>query len=238
MEFSVIIPALNEEKCIENCINSVLNQTYPRDRYEIIVSDGASKDKTAKIAKKYADKVVVSKKRGIWWGRNYGAKFAKGKYLVFIDADTIIDRDYLKTVHPYLERGYVGVSTGFRFSERNLRIRLIEGYLTLFWKIASATGFKQLLGFSLCIPKKTFKEVGGFKDFYMEDAMINRDLKKFGKIKYISEKKVTTSPRKYEKQGFILASLRYNKCEIVDILRSRSKLLHKKLSSEKYLEIR
>jgi glycosyltransferase involved in cell wall biosynthesis len=52
MEFSIIIPAMNEEKLIENCLRSISDQTFPRDQYEIIVSDGCSKDGTIEISKK------------------------------------------------------------------------------------------------------------------------------------------------------------------------------------------
>jgi len=99
MEISVIVPTLNEENYLEDCLKSILRQTFPRNEYEIIVSDGSSEDRTVEIANKYADRVVVSKKRGIWWGRNYGAKFARGRFLVFIDADTKIKEDYLETVY-------------------------------------------------------------------------------------------------------------------------------------------
>ena len=54
---SVVIAAKNEEKNIENCIKSVLEQTYPRYKIEIIVVDNNSIDKTKEIAKKYTDKV-------------------------------------------------------------------------------------------------------------------------------------------------------------------------------------
>ena len=98
MEISVIVPTLNEENYIEGCLESISKQTIPRDKYEIIVSDGSSTDRTVEIANKYADLVVVSEKRGIWWGRNYGAEYARGRFLVFIDADTQIKKDYLETV--------------------------------------------------------------------------------------------------------------------------------------------
>ncbi len=44
MDFSVIVPALNEEAYIEACLKSILKQTLPRNNYEIIVSDGGSND--------------------------------------------------------------------------------------------------------------------------------------------------------------------------------------------------
>ena len=66
---SVIVPTLNEEKYLESCLKSIKNQDY-QGEYEIIVSDGGSKDKTLKIAKKYADKVITCDKKGIAYGRN------------------------------------------------------------------------------------------------------------------------------------------------------------------------
>ena len=49
---SVIIPTLNSGGTIERCINSLLNQSYPREKFEIIVVDGISEDDSVKIAKK------------------------------------------------------------------------------------------------------------------------------------------------------------------------------------------
>jgi glycosyltransferase involved in cell wall biosynthesis len=60
LEFSVIVPALNEETYIEACLKSISRQTLPRNSYEIIVSDGGSNDRTVEIARKYADRVIVS----------------------------------------------------------------------------------------------------------------------------------------------------------------------------------
>jgi glycosyltransferase involved in cell wall biosynthesis len=62
MKVSVIIPTYNEENYIKNCILALRNQDY-KGEYEIIVSDGNSKDNTVKIAKKFADKVVVCEKK-------------------------------------------------------------------------------------------------------------------------------------------------------------------------------
>ena len=96
MEVSFIIPTLNEEKLIEQCLRSIKGQKT-KLKYEIIVSDGNSKDNTRKIAKKYA-KVVICKQKGIPHARNYGASFAKGKLFVFIDADVILPSDYIEKI--------------------------------------------------------------------------------------------------------------------------------------------
>ena len=55
---SIIIPALNEERDIEACLSSLSQQTYPRERYEIIVVDNGSQDATKSLASKYADQVI------------------------------------------------------------------------------------------------------------------------------------------------------------------------------------
>lgn len=203
MEFSVIIPTLNEENYIEDCVKSILSQTFPRDRYEIIISDGASEDKTVEIAKKYADIVVISKKRGIWWGRDLGAKFAKGKYLVFIDADTTIKEDYLEVVHKYLEKGVVGLTMGFEIGDKSSRLRII-GYMgNCYWWLNSKMGNGSLIGINICVPKDVFMKIGGFKEYALEDAALDRDLRLEGETLFLIERKVVTSARRLEEYGAI-----------------------------------
>jgi len=203
MEISVIVPTLNEEKNIERCLKSISKQTLPRSKYEIVISDTYSTDKTIKIAKKYADKIVMTRKRGLWYGRNFGARYAKGKYFVFIDADTSIDRDYLNAIYACFEKGYLGVSTSFRFSGRSLGIKITEGILTSYYALKSFLHMDHLLGFNICVSRKGMELTGGFRNLTLEDTGMADDLKKFGRIKYISQKLVTTSSRRLEEDGII-----------------------------------
>ena len=92
---SIIIPAYNEEKFIEQTLISLKKQNCGIP-YEIIVCDNNSKDKTPEIAQKYADKVVSETKQGGGYARNKGASIAQGKYLVFTDADTVFPENYLE----------------------------------------------------------------------------------------------------------------------------------------------
>ena len=100
MDVSFIVPALNEEKCLEKTLRSIKAQKT-KLKFEIIVVDGGSKDKTVEIAKKYA-RVPREKSRSISSARNMGAELGKGKLLVFIDADTVLPRDYLQIVWDYM----------------------------------------------------------------------------------------------------------------------------------------
>ena len=84
---SVIITTRNEERNIENCIQSILKQTY--SPIQIIVVDNNSLDNTKKIAKKFT-KFVYDKGPERSAQRNFGAQKAEGEYLVFIDCDMIL----------------------------------------------------------------------------------------------------------------------------------------------------
>jgi len=83
---SVVITTKNEAKNIENCLKSILQQTYQSDRIEIIVVDNNSNDATKAIAEKYTDK-VFNKGPERSAQRNFGARQAKGQYYLYLDAD-------------------------------------------------------------------------------------------------------------------------------------------------------
>ena len=87
---SVIIPIYNQEDNIKECALALLNQTYPRDQYELLFIDNGSTDKTSEILAsldipitKYTDK------KNSYAARNYGLSIAKGKVIAFIDGDCI-----------------------------------------------------------------------------------------------------------------------------------------------------
>lgn len=91
---SIIIPVYNVEKYIEECLNSIINQTYKN--LEIIVIDDGSTDNSYQVCKHIANKdnrIKLFKKTnsGVSDTRNYGIKKATGDYISFIDADDYLD---------------------------------------------------------------------------------------------------------------------------------------------------
>ncbi len=81
-KISVIIPTHNSEKTIENCVQSIAAQNFPRNEYEIIVVDDGSKDNTVKLAKLAgADNVIVTKPCFQGAARNIGVKNSRGNFL-------------------------------------------------------------------------------------------------------------------------------------------------------------
>ena len=95
---SVIIPAYNVELYLEQCVESILNQTY-RNIEVIIINDG-SIDKTGEIADrlKIVDEriiVIHNQNKGVSASRNDGLQKSTGDYIVFVDADDFLSDDYV-----------------------------------------------------------------------------------------------------------------------------------------------
>lgn len=92
---SIIIPVRNEEKNLPRLLESIKRLNYPKKKYEIIVVDGCSSDRTRSIAKAYKARVVdnVFKIRGA--GCQLGVNVAKGKFLAFTDADCVVPANWL-----------------------------------------------------------------------------------------------------------------------------------------------
>ena len=104
---SVIIPVYNSEKYIEKCINSVLEQDY--QEFELILINDGSKDGSLKILERYKEKykekiVLVNQENcGVSKTRNKAIQMANGKYIMFIDNDDFIDKDYVKVKQENME---------------------------------------------------------------------------------------------------------------------------------------
>ncbi|HMJ91193.1 MAG TPA: glycosyltransferase family 2 protein [Candidatus Acidoferrum sp.] len=94
---SFIIPTLNAAALLDNCLASIAKQTYPRDRYEIILADAMSNDGTREIAAKFGAIVVDDRGRDMEQGKRLALQHATGDYIVFVDADNELTHpDYIE----------------------------------------------------------------------------------------------------------------------------------------------
>lgn len=91
---SVVIPCYKQAHFLDECIQSVLKQTYLN--IEIIVVNDGSPDNTTEVALKYPVTLVVKKNGGLSSARNAGIKLAKGEYIVCLDSDDTIDPTYVE----------------------------------------------------------------------------------------------------------------------------------------------
>ncbi len=127
---SVIVPVFNGEETIEECIQSLLNLSYPEDRYEIIIVDNKSTDNTKKIVEKYPVKLLLETKRGSYAARNAGIRTAKGDILAFTDSDCIVDKNWLKYIIKKFDDAEVG-GVGGKVIAYN-PVTIVEQYTTKF----------------------------------------------------------------------------------------------------------
>ena len=94
---SFILPTLNAEALLDNCLASIARQTCPRDRYEILIADAHSTDHTREIAKKYGAMVFDDDGKNMEEGKRLALRHATGEYIVFVDADNEITHpDYIE----------------------------------------------------------------------------------------------------------------------------------------------
>ena len=104
MQFSIIIPAKNEEKNIGRCVDSIQCVKWKRTELEIIVVDNGSSDRTVDIARGKGAQVFARPGVTVSALRNYGASQSKGRVLVFLDADCVVPENWLEEASRYLER--------------------------------------------------------------------------------------------------------------------------------------
>ena len=105
---SIIIPTRNVGKFIGQCLESLNNLDYPKDKYEVIIADSESTDETPLIARKYGAILVSTPKRSVCAGRNEGFKIAKGEIVAFSDADCVMDKNWIKNSVKYFEDPAIG----------------------------------------------------------------------------------------------------------------------------------
>lgn len=99
---SIIVPIYNVEKYLEECIESIISQTYKN--IEIILVNDGSTDGSKKIVDEYASKykfikVIHKKNGGLSDARNCGIKNSNGEYICFVDSDDIVTNDYIETMY-------------------------------------------------------------------------------------------------------------------------------------------
>lgn len=206
---SVIIPTYCEEHTIEGCLKSIRNQDFKVGRIESIVVDSHSPDNTREVANKIADKVIDVKARGVGKARNIGAKNAEGKIVLFVDADTFLEKNFVTEMYQTFSDPHVVCVAGVLKNLERLtpsdRLFAIFHYGFLN-KLSTVTAF---FGFplfpSVCVGsrKTVFEKVGGFAEDMAcaEDVNFSRKMGEIGKC--VVNKKATayTSVRRITNCG-------------------------------------
>lgn len=202
---SVIVPTLNEEKYVARTLRFLQNQLTPRDQYEIIVCDSSSNDRTVEIARPLADQLVICKRMGAGYGRNFGAKQARGKYLVFLDADTLVTPHYIDGVINGLKK-YVCCSGPISsYDAKDPKSQFLYTWWDQQVRLSNLMGKPLFPGFNVAVRRKNFEKLGGFYNFnaLSEDHDFSLRVAKMGKTGFIPEMAVSTSSRRLKESGIM-----------------------------------
>src|SRR3989339_438647 len=121
MKVSVIVTAYNYGLFLERCLRSLLEQSLPTTAYEIIVVDDASEDNTEDIMERYVEKysniryIRNTKNVGVAESSNVAIREAFGQFIVRVDADDYVNKNFLLFLSAYLEanNGLLGVACDY-----------------------------------------------------------------------------------------------------------------------------
>jgi len=158
---SIVIPAYNEEKDIGRLLDSLMKLNYPKKKLEIIVVDDGSIDNTSKIVSKYSVRMIKGPHKGVGVARNFGWRSAKSDIIIFIDADVVVHKNFVKEMIKYYKDPKIaGVNNReILLNKKNLIARL--SYLR---KIL-ALNYVKFRILRTC-KKSILKQVGGFDPDY------------------------------------------------------------------------
>lgn len=177
-KISVIVPARNEANNIRNCLSGLLDQTYPADRYDIIVVDDHSSDDTAQIVNEVISSgknqnlslVRLDQEEG--FGKKYAISkavaIAKGNLIVTTDADCRIKKTWLSTIASFYEFGKPKLISGpVSFHDEKSWFEKLQSleFLSLISSGAGSISVNAPIlcnGANLAYEKSAFKRVNGF----------------------------------------------------------------------------
>jgi glycosyltransferase involved in cell wall biosynthesis len=200
---SFVVPAHNEERLLRGTLDAIHQAALTTgERYEVIVVDDASTDRTAFVAERCSARVVRVAHRQIAASRNSGAKSAIGDLLFFVDADTSVNPDVIAKAIDAVRAGAIGGGAAIKFDEPvPFYARVLLPILVLSFRLSRLAA-----GCFVFCTRDAFAVVGGFDEAYFgaEEVIISRALGRQGRF-VILRSAVVTSGRKL--RGYSAAEL-------------------------------
>ncbi len=193
---SIVIPTYNSSESLEATIQALVTPPYVR---EVIVVDGGSHDGTQDIAQQQADRLVTAEK-GRGSQLRAGAQAAKGDWLLFLHADTVLEQNWGREVSNFIAaNGAQDRAAYFTFAldDESDEARRLEKIVCLRCRLLGLPYGDQ----GLLIRRAHYEKIGGFRDIpLMEDVDIVRRIGK--KHLHGLATRALTSAQKYRKLGY------------------------------------
>ncbi|BCX14366.1 MAG: hypothetical protein KatS3mg088_049 [Patescibacteria group bacterium] len=206
--FSIVVPTLNEAKYLPKLLSDLAKQSYRG--FEVIVVDGNSEDKTVEIAKSYKSRflsfeIIKSSKRNVSFQRNLGGKKARGKFIIFMDADNRLPVSFLKGLFLQVYKKEVDCFTTYCLPDsKNSFDEVLVKIINLSLRVGAQVNKPLALGAMIGVRRDVFKKYGGFdeKIAFGEDVEYVRRLFKKGTNFCVFKKpKYIVSFRHYQRDG-------------------------------------
>ena len=220
---SIIVPTLNEQANIKATIDA-LNKSKISCPFDIIVVDGGSQDATIYEARQRGAQIIKCE-RGRGHQLAAGGKQAKGEWLLFLHADTILEAGWAQEVGQFISNNADLNRAGvfkFKLDEDTLAARILEAIVSWRTRTLSLPYGDQ----GLLLSNKFYQDLGGHAAItIMEDVEIMRRIGR-GRL-HIFKSHATTSSHKYQRDGYLLRTLKNLLCLTLYFLRLRPHLISK-----------
>lgn len=211
-KLSIVIPAYNEERYLPRLLKSITRQNCPA-LHEVVVANAESTDATKMIAQAFGCKVVLAKKGTPAYARNAGALAASGDILLFLDADSFLQKNFLNNTLSEMDRkGFDVAGCYAKAASRNILDKIIMNWIVNWWYDIFKNIWPNIIGAYIFARKDAHERIGGFdeKITFAEDCAYVNKANKIG-LKYglLKSSRALISMRRFEKEGRIRLTLRY-----------------------------
>jgi glycosyltransferase involved in cell wall biosynthesis len=193
-KISVIIPAHNEQDYIKKTLYALKNQTF--QNFETIVVANGCNDKTEEILRRKGVNYLSLSQANVSLARNKGASVAKGEALVFLDADTLLEKDALQKINSKMLNLIVGTTLS-RPDDSRTKFKFALGFKNFYMR---SKLYKGCSGVLVC-NSEVFDKVGGYDNLVVrEHRKLILKMIPYGKYGVVKTH-ATTSMRRFSKWG-------------------------------------
>jgi cellulose synthase/poly-beta-1,6-N-acetylglucosamine synthase-like glycosyltransferase len=178
MEVSVVVPARNAGQTIGECLDSLLTQSEPRERYEVIVVDDGSTDGTRLVVQGYEVTLLDQSHEGPAAARNRGVAASSGEVVLFTDADCVPAPDWIdEMARPFQDQDVVGVKGAYRTRQRGVMPRFVQcEYEERYERMAKLKQIDFIDTYSAGYRRQIFLTEGGFDTDYPDASVEDQEL--------------------------------------------------------------
>jgi glycosyltransferase involved in cell wall biosynthesis len=207
IEVSVILPCYNDEKYIEDCISSILTQSY--GSFELLVINDGSTDRSLELIKSIKDRRIIlinnPRSKGVACARNMALSEAQGEYLFFTDSDCVVDKEWIQNgLNEMKKSNCLGLEGKTYYVSRNHELTLSDK------RPGDVEKDQQYMTCNMVYKKEAFDKVGGFDHSftYHSDREFAFRVLAHGKIAHTDTMLVIHREKRWTIKSYLLSARR------------------------------